>query len=99
MSDAFERAWDVVKANYDDKDVFDEHPEFDYPAYNLNPHYQPDYPREEDQCETKDCPYPARTGEMTYSGGYIGKVTACNKCWKAILEDLEQREATGEWED
>lgn len=86
---AFDRAWAVVK-NDDIEDVFY------YPPYNLNPHFQPDYPYDDDKCETEGCPNPARTGEMTYSGGYIGKVTVCNECWNEILRDLEENHREGE---
>ena len=86
---AFDRAWSVAK---------EDPPRWvdDFTANtNMNPHYDPDYLGQDEECETEGCPNPARTGMMTYSGGYIGKVTVCNDCWQNILEDLERHDRTG----
>lgn len=61
------------------------------PGPNINPHDDPAYDEPYVQCESNyDCPNPARTGPFNYSGGYIGKVTACRECWQAILEMYEE---------
>ena len=97
-ADAFTSAWDVVKQDMirDDNALPKEIVEhYINKPYNINPHYDQDYPADDEQCDTPGCPNPARTGEMFTSGGYAGKVTACNECWQAILEDLEMQLAFG----
>jgi len=61
------------------------------PGPNINPHDDPAYDEPYVKCETNyDCPNPARTGPFNYSGGYIGKITACRGCWQDILELYEE---------
>jgi|GEM_PF-4216834 len=93
---AFDRVWDLMKNDWDEFDLADF-----LPGANMNPHFDPDYPPEDDNlpCETESCPNPARTGPMHYSGGYIGKVTACNECWQAIVEHLEEEQAIEDSDD
>ena len=66
------------------------------PGPNINPHDDPAYDEPYVQCESNyDCPNPARTGPFNYSGGYIGKITACRECWQAILEMYEEEYQEG----
>ena len=61
------------------------------PGPNMNPHDDSGYDEPYVQCRSNyDCPDPARTGPFTYSGGYIGKVTACRGCWQDILDHYEE---------
>ncbi|MDA8580408.1 superoxide dismutase family protein [bacterium] len=61
------------------------------PGPNINPHDDPAYDEPYVKCDSNyDCPDPARTGPFHYSGGYIGKVTACRECWQAMLEHYEE---------
>ena len=61
------------------------------PGPNINPHDDPAYDEPYVKCESSySCPDPARTGPFNFSGGYIGKITACRECWQAILEMYEE---------
>jgi hypothetical protein len=66
------------------------------PGPNINPHDDPAYDEPYVKCESSySCPDPARTGPFNFSGGYIGKITACRECWQAILEMYEEEYQEG----